>query len=735
MSDNFNQGPVYRAHTPNEAGAWHSLQEHLLQVARIAAGFARRFEAEDLAYLAGLIHDLGKYSPEFQRYLRECHRAEQGLGPRPPRGSAPHKQAGAAFAAECGLHLLVPLILGHHSGMPGGALAKGEVLQFAGNRLQSLCTVAASEFPELKSPPDLKPLVRRLAPTAYDCELLIRMLFSCLVDADALDTEAHFQPADAGRRQRALPSIAELRGRFRENQAALLARVEPSRLNDLRREVYEASLQAAIALPGIFKLTVPTGGGKTRSSLAFALEHACRHGLERIIYAIPYTSIVDQTAAEFEQILGADAVLEHHSALEPDEECPEREMWRRLASQNWDAPLVVTTTVQLFESLFGHRPARCRKVHRLVRSVIVLDEVQTLPVKLLAPIVDGLRRLSERYGTTVLLCTATQPALDQESLEQIGFPGVREIAPDPVRLFTELRRVEYDLEPLAAEEGWTWDDVASEMRREPTCLAIVNTRRDAIALLDALGDERALHLSTLLCGRHRRQTLAAIRRRLKEGEPCRVVSTQVVEAGVDLDFPWVLRAVGPLDRIVQAAGRCNREGRLPGPGRVTIFRPADGGFPGGSYRVALDVAARYLNQGQDLHDPAVYRQYFREVYAQDTLDARSIQRLRKELDFPEVAERMRLIDATRSVFVRYPPCQDEVEALLSQARSCRNGLPRELWRKVQPFLVSLHDYQFRQFEQQGLIELVAPDFWLWRGGYDETRGITSAAIDPSDLIA
>jgi CRISPR-associated endonuclease/helicase Cas3 len=733
--------PFYAAHTPNTAGEWHGLEDHLTRVAEKAAEFGARFGAGELAHRAGLLHDIGKYSDEFQDYLDKCHRASLGLEPKPRPGAAPHKAAGAVAVRELGGDLLAPVILGHHGGMESPATANAALQRETSDSVQQLLKVAASDCHEVAHQPDLKPRLRQLCPTPLEGELLARMLFSCLVDADALDTERHFDASAAALRTGGDPPFAVLRERLRCSQEALTteAENEPSDLNALRREVYEACLAAAPLPPGLFKLTVPTGGGKTRSSLAFALEHALahrQHRFERVIYAIPYTSIADQTAQVFEDILGSEAILEHHSALEPDQGKPEQEMWRRLASQNWDAPLIVTTTVQLFESLFGNRPARCRKVHRLARSVIVLDEVQTLPVQRLRPIADALRALCEQYGATVVLCTATQPALDEEALDAIGFPEAREIVPDPRSLFGRLKRVEYDLRPLSDPSGWEWERVAEEMRRSTTCLTIVNTRKQATALLQELEQSgEALHLSTLLCGRHRRETLAEIRRRLKVQERCHVVSTQVVEAGVDLDFPRVMRAIGPLDRIVQAAGRCNREGRLPTRGKVTVFRPADDAAPRGSYHVASEVAARFLREGADLHDPDTYDRYFRAVYRQDTLDALGIQKLRAELDFPGVADSMRLIEETASVLVRHEPAREEIESLLARARS-RRKMSGTLWREMQPFLVSLPQRDMDRFRNQDLVreDDAVPDLLLWQGGYDPVAGLSAAAIEPSELI-
>ncbi|MFN3651616.1 MAG: CRISPR-associated helicase Cas3' [Armatimonadota bacterium] len=725
---------VYVAHTPNPGGNWHSLSEHLREVARLAREFGAPIGVGELAYWAGLWHDLGKYTPEFQQYLRACHTAALTGSTPPPRGDAPHKQFGAALAVHYGASLLGFAILGHHGGLPERAELKREAAERSLPSLAELLETAGADLPELKMRPDLAAELRRLAADPREADFLIRMVYSCLVDADSLDTEAHTRPEVAAARQAPRLGLHEMRDRLHEDQAHLQAQAAVTPLNALRRQIYEACAAAAAGAPGVYRLTVPTGGGKTRSSLAFALEHAVEHGLRGVIYAIPYTSIVEQTVGEFEKILGEEAVLEHHSAVEPDARSKREEWLRRLECQNWDAPLVVTTTVQLFESLFGNRPARSRKVHRMARSVIVLDEVQALPPKLLRPLVDGLRLLCDRYGSTVLLCTATQPVLGCDVLAEAGFPDIPEIAPDPPQLFRKLQRVEFDLSPLAEGE-WTWERVGAAMRETDQCLAVLNTRRDALALLDAVKDLQPLHLSTLLCGRHRRDTLEEIRRRLRQGEPCYVASTQVVECGCDLDFPRVLRALGPLDRIVQAAGRCNREGLRPrDESRVLVFRPEGGGAPRGSYAVALSVADRLLRGDANLHDPALYERYFREAFLQDDTDARGVQKSRKELDFPAVAEKVRLIpEETVGILVRYKPAEAEIEALLEEIRDWRQ-MTSELWRRVQPFLVSVSAHEFDRFRNQALVHEEVPDLWLWLGSYDPVRGLTDAQRDPADLI-
>lgn len=728
--------PAFVGHSPDSNGVWQSLRHHTLQVATLAAGFAESFGCRELAWWAGLAHDLGKYSPEFQQYLRDCSDAKR-LGHTPPKpGSAPHKQAGAQWAEpELGA-IFALAILGHHGQVPSRAEAKAALKTVTPDALEVILERARLDCPELFE--DIRPireLQKRLCPDPISAEFLARMIYSCLVDADSLDTENHFNPRDFQLRQSPFPSLTEMRDRLRAAQDSLIRSAPKSELNDVRREVYEACVSAARLEPGVFRLTVPTGGGKTRSSLAFALEHAVTHGLSRVIYAIPYTSIVDQTAAVFEGILGADAILEHHSALDPADRDAEEDYERRLICQNWDAPLVLTTTVQLFESLFGNRPGKCRKVHRLSRAVIVLDEVQALPPKLLSPIVDALRRLAESYGATVLLCTATQPALDTSVLKRVGLTNVREIAPEPARLFQSLRRVTYDLSPLA--RPWSWEDVADALREAESGMVVLNTRKDAMAVLDALDDPDALHLSTLLCGRHRREVLDEVRRRLRMGLPCRLVATQVVECGCDLDFPLVLRALGPLDRVVQAAGRCNREGlRDADSSRVALFQPAEGSAPRGSYQVALTAAERMLRAGPDLHDPELYDRYFREVFRADDTDAGKVQDARRRFAFPEVSDAMRLItDDTQPVLVRYRPADSDVTELLERVRTARR-VSRSQWRELQPFLVSIRRRDFQRYQRDHMAIEVIPGsgLWEWLGGYDSVRGIQEVERDPADLI-
>ena len=488
---------------------------------------------------------------------------------------------------------------------------------------------------------------------------------------------------------------------------------------------------------GLFRLTVPTGGGKTRSAMAFALRHGIEHGMRRVVVAVPFTTITQQTADVYRQIFEGSSpdrgrvVLEHHSAAvesdpaEDDEGPTAAAVWRRLAAENWDAPVIVTTTVQLFESLFSNRRGKTRKLHNLAGSIIILDEAQALPPGLLAPILDGLRKLTEHYGASVVLSTATQPAFDE--IDEFKHVQAREIVPGHADHFEALRRVEYDFSKTGEPNAWS--DIAAWMRAERSVLTIVNTKRHARELLDALDDRGALHLSTLLCRAHRDEVLAEIRRRLAVGEPCRVVSTQVVEAGVDLDFATVLRADAPLDAIIQAAGRCNREGQLDGPGRVVVFTPPDPASPPGVYRSGRDIA-RVVRElpGFDLNDPGTVQRYFELLFdtAVDT-DRQGIQQLRKSLNFPEVARRFRMIeDDTYDVIVGYPEGEvPHIELLLDQLRT-RERSPRAVLRELQPHIVSVYRREADRLIRERWIHEVMPGVGRWLGTYDAVRGIVEA---------
>ena len=523
------------AHRRSGDDATHDLEEHLRAAARLAGGFAEAWGASEAAALAALWHDLGKYASDFQEMIRSADPAAHLENvPGGPRKRVNHSSAGALLAVErFGIRfgrLLAYPIAGHHSGLPDW-IGEGARIGLKDRLAEKshLERARAGQPPRdiLDAAPPSTPI-----PDGADCGLWVRMLASALFDADFLDAEAFFDPT-AVRGRADWPSLGSLGPKLDVHLAKKTNAAAATPVNRLRAEVLQACRSAGNRPPGLFSLTVPTGGGKTLSSLAFAFEHARRQGLRRVIYAIPFTSIIEQTARVCREAVGSNAVLEHHSALGPR---PEAETARsRVASENWDAPLIVTTTVQLFESLFANRTSHLRKLHNLASSVLVLDEAQALPPGVLRPVTAVLDQLVKHYRCSVVLCTATQPALGKVF---DGFSPI-EIAPDPPALFRALDRI--DITMPSPGQRRRWDEIAGEIVRSPQALAIVNTRNDCRTLHRQL-PAGTVHLSTWQCAAHRTILFRHVRRRLAAGDELRVVSTSLVEAGVDLDFPVVFRA-------------------------------------------------------------------------------------------------------------------------------------------------------------------------------------------------
>ncbi len=440
--------------------------------------------------------------------------------------------------------------------------------------------------------------------------------------------------------------------------------------------------------------------------------------------ALPYTSIIEQNAAVYRRIFGAEAVLEHHSALRTEDasgEASERERRRRLAAQNWNAPIIVTTTVQLLESLFSNQNKRCRKLHRLVGSVIILDEVQTLPPRLLRPTLEVLQHLVDHYGVTLLLCTATQPALHRRD----GFEGlrdVREITGEPQALYRALQRVRYEIRPASM----TWAEVAAEMREAGQALSVCNTTADAQALLAALPNaDHVVHLSARMCPAHRQHVLDQVKARLNSKAPVLLASTQCIECGVDVDFPRVFRAVGPLDSIIQAAGRCNREGKMAW-GRVTIFEPEEGGsLPPEAYKTGTDETRVLLGEEPplDFHDPDVSLRYFRRLYQSSDTDKKGVQAKLQDFQFEQTGRAYRLIDDDSvPVVVRYEPAEEKIERVLKALRYKDRPSGAD-YRNLQPYTVNVRMRKLREAAGVGLCRETAPDLWVWEGDYDEKAGL------------
>ncbi len=727
------------AHAARDAtGAWrtpHDLQDHLEEVGALAAEFAERF-GSDWARVAGRWHDLGKYRPRFQSYIRQASGFEADAHINGEAGKAPHSTAGAMLAIQrFGLpgRVLAYLVAGHHAGLAdwfGGLEVR---LGDPASAVELEESLAARPPESLFDLGDFTASLKAVPGGKAGFSLWVRMLFSALVDADFLDTE-RYMDAERFAARNAWPSLLDLAPLFDAHMDALARTSPPSPVNRVRADILRQCREAAQLAPGLFTLTVPTGGGKTLSSMAFALEHARRHGKRRVIHVIPYTSIIEQTADVFRSIFG-DAVVEHHSNAES---APEQETTAsRLACENWDAPIVVTTNVQFFESLFASRTSRCRKLHNIVDSVVVLDEAQLLPPGFLQPILDVLNLLAKHYGVTVVLSTATQPALStrvyfdsRRSLD--GLEGVREIMSDPGALFDSLERVRVSV-PTDWNRKTEWQEIADGLCQHESVLAIVNTRRDARDLW-RLMPEGTIHLSALLCGAHRTSVIARIKARLRTAEPTRVVSTQLVEAGVDLDFPVVYRALAGLDSVAQAAGRCNREGRLAEAGQVVMFIPPKSAPPG-LLRKGEDACRAVLAGVTEAPlTRARFAEYFERLYFGCDLDEKDIRGLLAvqgdtlATSFRSAAERFRLIEDedSRSVLVRYRGLEGSdgaIDQWLAILR--RDGPQRWLMRKLQRYTVNLPRRQSEALVAQGDIEEWLPGLFVQTSDwlYDPVLGL------------
>ena len=700
---------TYFAHTlsDKDIAKWEILSEHLTSVASLARNFGSGFNADQWGEIAGLWHDLGKYSDEFQAYLK--HETGFDLHCADYVGRVDHSTAGAQHAvATLGTpgRILAYCIAGHHAGLADSTADSGT--SSLAKRLSKEIKSYSAAPDELLTQPALPNPKLTLSHgdkrrAAFQLGLFTRMLFSCLVDADFLATESFMSPG----RAKARPTDANQLPNMLEALDRKIAELQPASetvVSRARADVVAACRSQASLEPGLFSLTVPTGGGKTLSSLAFALQHAVAHDKRRIIYAIPFTSIIEQTANVFRGMfdeLSSDIVLEHHSNTDPDSDT----VRSRLASENWDAPLVVTTNVQLFESLFASRTSRCRKLHRIVNSVIILDEAQCIPVDLLEPTLAVIRELVEDYGCTIVLCTATQPAIVKAEDFPIGLSNVREIISQPRKLYDTMKRVEVQ------QLGKLTDtEVVEQMQRHDRFLCIVNTRPHAARLFAALDDESegTFHLSTFMCGQHRSDVLDEIRDRLNRDLPCRVVSTQLIEAGVDVDFPVVFRALTGADSIAQAAGRCNREGKLE-RGAVYVFDPVDIRLRG-YLRSIADSTSELLGDRTDvdLLDLDTMQEYFQlhyykrrggDVRANDGWDRRDVMGCfpppmnNLHFNFATAAERYRWIDDTsKTVFVPYG---GEGKQLLEALRAAIEQPPsRRLLRKLQRYSVGLYERVF-----------------------------------------
>lgn len=696
-----------------------SIEAHLKGTGELAETFAAEFGAAANGKLCGLAHDIGKYSDEFQLRLRGGKKVDHATA-----GAIECFKIKAAFEAVC--------VIGHHSGLPNVGHKDADTTEsqtFFGRKLRA----EQGGIPDYRKnwnghialPQDyFRPSGRGFATAFY-----IRMLYSCLVDADYIDTET-FMNGDAGR-----GNYEPLSALCDKLTAYISKWNNPTREIDiLRQKILNSCIEKASALRGIFSLTVPTGGGKTVASMAFALNHAVANSMKRIIYVIPYTSIIEQNAKVFRDILGQENVVEHHSSVsyELSENADEPGYRNALATENWDAPVIVTTAVQFFESLYANRSSKCRKLHNIANSVIIFDEAQMIPSNNLRPCVAAIAELVRAYNATAVLCTATQPAIDEMLLEYSKKESVVELCPDVDGMFEKFRRTSFE-----KEGRLTTDELVSRLESQQQVLCIVNTRKFAQEVYEALPSEGRFHLSTLMCPVHRKQKLDEIRERLKSGKTCRVVSTSLIEAGVDVDFPRVFREMAGLDSILQAAGRCNREGKRSAESSiVTVFESENKvNKLIAVNRDAAEETVRDWTQPNTTSTIARYFKAYRDFLRNDdksgviTASEKGISGC--GLPFEWIAKEFKLID--QNTFAVYIPIGEGKE-LVSRLREGERS--RGLYRRAGMYSVSIYENHFNALINAGAAEPFGDDAAILTdlSLYSDEKGLATDVRDGSALF-
>lgn len=687
-----------------------SIEAHLKGTGELAETFAAEFGAAANGKLCGLAHDIGKYSDEFQLRLRGGKKVDHATA-----GAIECFKIKAAFEAVC--------VIGHHSGLPNVGHKDADTTEsqtFFGRKLRA----EQGGIPDYRKnwnghialPQDyFRPSGRGFATAFY-----IRMLYSCLVDADYIDTET-FMNGDAGR-----GNYEPLSALCDKLTAYISKWNNPTREIDiLRQKILNSCIEKASAPRGIFSLTVPTGGGKTVASMAFALNHAVANSMKRIIYVIPYTSIIEQNAKVFRDILGQENVVEHHSQVshELSEDADELEYRSALATENWDAPVIVTTAVQFFESLYANRSSKCRKLHNIANSVIIFDEAQMIPSNNLRPCVAAIAELVRACNATAVLCTATQPAIDEMLLEYSKKESVVELCPDVDGMFEKFRRTSFE-----KEGRLTTDELVSRLESQQQVLCIVNTRKFAQEVYEALPSEGRFHLSTLMCPVHRKQKLDEIRERLKSGKTCRVVSTSLIEAGVDVDFPRVFREMAGLDSILQAAGRCNREGKRSAESSiVTVFESEN--KVNKLIAVNRDAAEETVRDWTQPNTTSTIERYFKAYRDFLRNDDKSGVITASEkgisgcgLPFEWIAKEFKLID--QNTFAVYIPIGEGKE-LVSRLREGERS--RGLYRRAGMYSVSVYQNQFDSLINAGAAEPFGEDaaFLTDCSLYSDEKGLST----------
>ncbi len=668
-----------------------TLPEHLEGTAALAEKFAEAFGNGDWGYCCGMLHDIGKYSEKFQKKISE----ELSI-------LVDHATAGAKVCLEKGgfYQFMSYCIAGHHAGLPdyGSAADTGSERTLVGRSRKKIEDYQAYKteitVPEIATNP-FDPM--KTQNPDFSLSVFIRMLYSCLVDADFLDTES-FMKEGLAQRDSGEP-MGILLKKLEDHLSQWLLNREQDTINGRRTEILRNCLERGDQGKGLFRLTVPTGGGKTIASLAFALRHAVKHHMDRVIYVIPYTSIIEQNAEVFRSILGEQNVLENHYNV--DYEGSEELISMQLAAENWDKPVVVTTNVQFFESLYANKSSKCRKLHNIANSVIVFDEVQMLPNDYLKPCTAMMEELVRNYGVSLVLCTATQPALKSFFQQETE---IMELCPRMEEQFQFFQRATLENIGYVTEE-----ELIEKMKNQHQVLCIVNTKKRAQALFQKLEGEGIYHLSTSMYPKHRRRVLGEIRKRLKAGKKCILISTSLVEAGVDLDFQSVYRQLAGVDSIIQAAGRCNREGkRNPQESKVSVFQFEDKEMVPGQ-RQQMDVTKLLLAEGQDLSSLDCIEKYFQMLYhfRGESLDKKKILQefQNKQYNFAKVGKEFRLIEEnTKTILI---PKEEEADEILRQLRYC--GYTKSAIRKAGQYCIQLYEQDFVKLNDAGMLKPISED--------------------------
>ena len=728
----MNQEPIdFMAHSENSRNEKHSLSKHLHQTSFFAESFACKEDYKPVFKITGLLHDLGKYQPAFQSYLENGGK----------RGSVPHASWGAGYARLCRLFEASIAIDGHHKGLPDNSAWKSDTEAFNRGEVTGFENVVKAFISDTEAnEEDIKKQNSLALTEKSQREVFVRYLFSALTDSDWLSTEEHFEHDTFKMRLGATLPVDEMISKL---EVELSIKSTEGEINRLRNDARNQAIQKADMPCGFYSLALPTGMGKTLTSMAWALRHAKKNDLKRIIIVLPYINIIDQTAQILKAIFGEEWVLEHHSSYNEGnhdsqdkmESCSSVQERKKLACENWDYPIIVTTTVQFFESLFSNRRSQCRKIHNIAESVVIFDEVQTLPKEVILPTLQMLKDVQAIMRTSFLFCTATQPAFEKRP----GFDGISTIFPlidDTAELYEKTKRVEYSLLNDLKQVDYN-GLLESVTETGGAALVIFNTKKAALEFYDRtknLGNwERKYHLSTAMCPIHRKDVIKNIRDDLEAKRKILVASTQLIEAGVDFDFPVVFRAMAPLEAVIQSAGRCNRENTLGEMGgKVYLFKLQDSGMPDKTYAACAGYAEELIKQDiNQLHGDKIFNEYYAHViqlYVDP--DKYKINEARQQFNFETVNGAYHIIEnITEGLFIYNYSAESRQ---LFHSLEYKEFLSRDDYRKMQAFTVQVYEHFINQ--NRSMCKTMPQGFDVWYGNYDSKTGISVAPIEADKLV-